>query len=139
MAGVDTLFQPGHRGAVDTEAVAAAIDCVEAFTACFNAHDFAGMDAQLHFPHIILSGETMLIWPEGGQMPLSFFDDLHRQTGWAKTHYLRHDAVLASPRKVHLILDYTRNRANCSVISRHLNLWIVTFDGGRWGIKQRSY
>lgn len=139
VTGTDSLFQPVYQGHGDAEAVAAAIACVEAFTTCFNARDLTGMDACLHFPHIILSGHRMLIWSEAGQMPLSFFDDLHRDTGWVETRYLRQDAVLVSPGKVHLVLDYTRNRADGAIISRHSNLWIVTCDGEQWGIKQRSY
>ena len=139
MADTDSLFQPVSQALSDSDAVAAAITCIEAFTTCFNARDLVGMDACLHFPHIILSGDRLLIWPEGGQMPLCFFDDLHRNTGWVETRYLRQDAVLVSPGKVHLVLDYTRNRADGSVISHHRNLWIVTWEGGRWGIKQRSY
>lgn len=135
----DSLFQPVSHEPDDAKAIASAIACIEAFTTCFNARDLAGMDACLHFPHIILSGERMLIWPKGGQMPSSFFDDLHRDTGWVETRYLRQEAVLVSPAKVHLVLEYTRNRADGSIISRHFNLWIVTCDGERWGIKQRSY
>jgi hypothetical protein len=41
--------------------VAAAIECVEAFTDCFNARDLEGMDAKLHFPHVIFSGEKLVL------------------------------------------------------------------------------
>jgi hypothetical protein len=34
---------------------------------------------------------------------------------------------------------YSRNRADGSIITQHRNLWIVTWQDGRWGIKQRSY
>lgn len=97
------------------------------------------MDALLHFPHIILSGEQFVAWDEPGRLPASFFDDLHRDTGWVESRYQRKEAVLVSPRKVHLIVEYTRNRADGSIASSHTNLWIVTVDKGRWGIKQRSY
>lgn len=145
MGTADALFQPAPHGedagAGDGDAVmvAEAVRCVEAFTSRFNARDLAGMDAHLHFPHLILSGEQLVVWAEPGNLPASFFDDLQRDTGWAETRYERKEAVLVSPRKVHLIVDYTRNLADGSVASRHSNLWIVTFDDGRWGIKQRSY
>ena len=97
------------------------------------------MDALLHFPHIILSGEQLVIWSGPGHLPASFFDDLHKDTGWVETRYQRKTPVLVSPRKVHCVLDYTRNRADGSVISKHSNMWIITFENGHWGIKQRSY
>lgn len=43
-------------------AIAAAIACVEAFTERFNAGDAAGMDALLHFPHVILDGARLIVW-----------------------------------------------------------------------------
>lgn len=132
----DTLFTP--PGA-DGEAMAAAIDCIEAFTERFNARDAAGMDALLHFPHVILSGETLIVWKTPGQLAAGFFEDLAAETGWDHSTYHAKRAVLVSPRKVHLLVEYSRDRADGSIISRHANLWIVTFDGGRWGIKQRSY
>lgn len=139
MTNADALFQPARRADNDAVMVEEAIRCVEAFTSRFNARDLAGMDALLHFPHIILSGERLLVWNEAGNLPASFFEDLHRDTGWVETRYQRKDAVLVSPRKVHLLVEYTRNNADGSTVSTHSNLWIVTFDGGRWGIKQRSY
>ncbi len=70
-------------------------------------------------------------------MPPGFFLNL-AETGWDWTAYLDRRPALVSPRKVHLVVDYTRNRADGTVISRHENLWIVTLEHGRWGIKQRS-
>jgi hypothetical protein len=139
MTDADKLFQPCSDEADDAAMIAEAISCIDRFTNRFNARDLAGMDALLHFPHVILSGEQLVIWDEAGQLPASFFDDLVRTTGWAKSTYQRKDAVLVSPRKVHLLVEYTRDRADGSVISRHINLWIVTSGHGRWGIKQRSY
>jgi hypothetical protein len=139
MTSIDTCFQP-HTDEIDHASMAAdAIRCVEQFTEMFNKRDLAGMDSFLHFPHVILSGERLVIWEKPGNISPAFFDDLAKSTGWAKSTYHRKHAVLVSPRKVHLVIDYSRDRADGSIISRHINMWIITFDGGRWGIKQRSY
>ena len=45
-----------------TQAVAAASDCLDRFTAAFNARDVDGMDRELHFPHVMLSGAEVLVW-----------------------------------------------------------------------------
>ena len=139
MGNADNLFQPHSDGLDDVTMIAAAIRCIDDFTDRFNARDLAGMDALLHFPHVILSGEQLVIWDRPGQLPASFFDDLARTTGWAKSTYRRKEPVLVSPRKVHLLVEYSRDRADGSIASRHRNLWIVTSENGRWGIKQRSY
>ena len=96
------------------------------------------MDAVLHFPHVILANETLVVWKTPGQLPASFFDEL-TATGWRRSTYHARRAVLASPRKVHLLLEYSRDDAEGHPLSQHANLWIVTFEQGRWGVKQRSY
>lgn len=120
------------------QAVAAAIACVEAFTERFNARDPEGMDALLHFPHVILDGEKLMVWKEPGRLAPTFFDDL-AASGWRRSTYHAQQAVLVAPRKVHLRLEYSRDGEGGAILSRHANLWIVTFESGRWGIKQRSY
>lgn len=139
MATADNLFNPSGDMNDKEAMVAAATRCVDAFTDRFNARDLAGMDAHLHFPHIILSGEELVVWERPGNVPASFFDHLHQDTGWVESKYQSKEAVLVSPRKVHLVVKYTRNRADGTVASSHTNLWIVTFEDGRWGIKERSY
>ena len=123
----------------DTASAARALECVEAFTDRFNARDLAGMDALLHFPHIILSGETLTVWDGPGQLPDTFFDNLTATTGWHRSKYREKRIVLVGPRKVHLLVEYSRDDAAGRPITLHRNLWVVTFDAGRWGIKQRSY
>ena len=119
-------------------AIAAAIACVEAFTERFNAGDAAGMDALLHFPHVILDGARLIVWKTPGQLPQGYFDGL-AAAGWRRSTYHDKRVVLSSPNKVHLLVDYSRDGEGGAVLSRHANLWIVTFEDGRWGVKQRSY
>lgn len=139
MAHADALFNPTGDMNDEGSMIAAAFHCIDAFTVRFNARDLGGMDACLHFPHIVLSGEQLVIWDKPGNLPETFFEHLHRDTGWVESRYLDKRAVLVSPCKVHVVVNYTRNRADGSVVSKHANLWVVTFDHGRWGIKHRSY
>jgi hypothetical protein len=139
MSDPASLFNPTRDGSDDAAMIADAVRCIEAFTDCFNARDLAGMDAMLHFPHIIHSAEQLVIWDKPGQLPPTFFNDLTASTGWHRTVYQAKLPVLISPRKVHLVVRYTRNRKDGSVSTSHSNLWIVTYEHGRWGVKQRSY
>jgi hypothetical protein len=66
MSNPPSLFVSTGDDIDEAATVAAAIACVEAFTDCFNARDLEGMDARLHFPHIILSGETLVLWDRPG-------------------------------------------------------------------------
>lgn len=74
----DDLFQPVSYDSDEAGRVVEAMRCIEAFTARFNARDLAGTDSCMHFPHIILSGERLVIWSEPGQLPAPFFEDLDR-------------------------------------------------------------
>ncbi|MGE4061962.1 MAG: hypothetical protein AB7E79_01215 [Rhodospirillaceae bacterium] len=111
---------------------------VKGFAVKFNARDLQGMDEFLHFPHVILAGEHLTIWDGPGQMPSDLFVELAK-AGWHHSDYHEVTPVLVAPHKVHFYVHYTRNQPDGTVISDHRNLWIVTFDNGRWGIKQRSY
>ena len=133
-----SLFVPDADDEDAAEKVRHCIAVIDAFTERFNNHDHAGVEKLLHFPHIILLGEELSIWETPGQVTAKFFDEL-AATGWTYSRYLEKRPVLVSPRKVHFVVVYTRNRADGSVITHHENLWILTKDQGRWGIKQRSY
>jgi hypothetical protein len=102
-------------------AVQAASDCLDRFAACFNACDTSGMDGELHFPHLMLSGATRLRWPEAGQHPADFFAQL-TVTGWHHTRYESKEHFLARHDKVHFVVTYSRVGAAGNVLSTHTNL-----------------
>src|SRR5690349_10240256 len=99
MGNSGDVFQPAFDGFSESVMVEEAITCIERFTKRFNSRDLQGMDALLHFPHIILSGEKLVIWDAPGQLAASFFDDLATD-GWARSTYQRKQPILVSPRKV---------------------------------------
>lgn len=122
----------------DSAAVQAASECLDRFTACFNACDTSGMDGELHFPHLMLSGATRLEWLDAGQHSADFLAQL-KAAGWHHTRYESKEPLLTSHDKVHFVVTYSRVGAAGHVLSTHTNLWIVTRDAGRWGICLRSY
>ena len=124
--------------AANSAAVQAASECLDRFTACFNACDTKGMDGELHFPHLMLSGATRLEWPEAGQHPADFFVQL-KAAGWDHTRYVSKEPLLTSHNKVHFVVTYSRVGAAGEVLSTHTNVWILTCEAGKWGICLRSY
>jgi len=129
---------PPPSGEPRAAEVDAASACLDRFTAAFNASDTSGMDAELHFPHVMLSGAQRLEWAEPGRHPHDFFEKL-KATGWALTRYEKKEPVLIANDKVHFVVTYTRRDAAGAVLSTHVNLWIVLRIDGRWGIALRSY
>ena len=134
------LVNAGSQGSADhVDAVAEAMACLERFTAAFNACNVAAMDAELHFPHSMLSAEgEQHVWSRPGAHPANLFATL-QEAGWSFTQYERCSPVLATPNKVHFVVHYTRRTADGKVMSEHHNLWVVLRAQGRWGIVWRSY
>lgn len=138
MSDLARFVTPASSADSDDSLIAAAADCLDRFTAAFNACDTAAMDGELHFPHVMLSGAARLDWQTPGQHPADFFQKL-KGTGWAHTRYLSKDPVLVSADKVHFVVTYTRENQHGVVLSTHRNLWIATRVDGMWGILLRSY
>jgi hypothetical protein len=122
----------------DDSAVKAACECLDRFTACFNACDTIGMDSELHFPHVMFSGASRLDWTEPGQHPENFFVAL-KESGWHHTRSESKDPILVSQDKVHFVVTYSRRNSADEVLSMHKNLWVVIRTAERWRICLRSY
>jgi len=138
MSDFAKFVKPEQSDEPEAEIVRAASACLDRFTAFFNVCDASGMDGELHFPHVMLSGAEHLVWPESGQHAADFFEEL-RASGWHYTQYEAKEAVLVCRDKAHIIVTYSRRNKNGDVLSMHKNLWIVTRISGKWGISLRSY
>lgn len=115
------------------------LELLERFTDAFNNRNPSGMDECLHFPHIMMAGATEIIWDEPDSLPLGYFEQLERESGWHHSEYQSKKLVLSHESQRHYLLDYTRNMSDGSVISAHQNLWVLTKVDGVWGVKIRCY
>lgn len=129
-----------HRptGPATSRDVANALTCLNRFIAAFNRLDIHAMDAELHFPHVMITGSTVLTWQQPGQHPAGFFDEL-RATGWQRTRLDLHTPVLTSAEKIHFLISYARLNGDSKVISTHANLWVLMRSSLGWKIAVRSY
>jgi hypothetical protein len=132
------IFNPEKSNEPNECFVEGAIKCLDNFGDQFNAENLEGMDDFLHFPHYLLSGNELIEWKTRGQLPASFFDDLHEQ-GWKRTVYRCREVILVSPDKVHFRMKYTRERDEGTIITEHENIWILIYKNNKWGIVFRSY
>ena len=115
-----------------------ALAAIDAYMDAFNARDLAGTDTALHFPHVrIASGAVHVREAPGDGMP-DLFDRLNAATGWAYSRWDYRRAVQSGPDKVHFAVQFTRYRADDSVIGHYPSMWIVTLQDGRWGVQARS-
>jgi hypothetical protein len=138
MTDYTKIFHPAGNDTSGEIIVAAAESCLDGFTACFNNRDRVGMDAYLHFPHVLFSGAEWLVREKPGQLPADFFDTLVK-SGWEKTVYEAKEPMLVSAEQVHFRVRYTRRATDGRILTEHENVWIVTRINDRWGIALRSY
>ena len=132
------VFKPNLDEAVNSESVQKAMECMNKFASAFEAENTAAMDACLHFPHYLLSGNDVICWDNPGQLSKSFFNDL-KNMGFQKTVIDYISVILATTDKVHLKYGYSRIADDGHIMSKHNNVWILTKKEGAWGILLRSY
>lgn len=120
----------------DKASVNAALAVLDRFMATLNAGDEPAVLATLHFPHYRLAGGRMRVWEQPG----SYLDEFRARAGadWHHSGWDFRKVIAAGPGKVHLDVQFTRYRADDSVIGSFRSLWIVTEEGGRWAVAARS-
>lgn len=120
----------------DAAAVEGAMAALDAHFAALNAGDEAALAASLHFPHYRLSGAKMQIW----ERPDSYFADFRNRAGddWHHSAWDFRRVIAAGPEKVHFDVQFTRYRADGSVIGHYRSMWVVTRLDGRWAAQLRS-
>ncbi|MDN3566329.1 hypothetical protein ACFQY5_25200 [Paeniroseomonas aquatica] len=116
---------------------AAAIAVLDRFMAALNAGDQPAMAATLHFPHYRLTQGRLQIWQRPEDYTLDGFRSRAGE-GWARSAWDFRTVVGAGPEKVHLDVQFTRYRADGSVLGRFRSLWVVACLDGRWGAQLRS-
>ena len=121
----------------DAVAVAAGMDVLDRFMAALNARDQTSLLATMHFPHYRLAGVTMRVWE---QPDASYFAGFLARAGegWHHTNWDFRRVIVGGPEKVHFDVQFTRYRADNSVIGSYRSLYIVTRRDGKWAIALRS-
>lgn len=124
------------NGAGDADAVAAAMAVLDEHIRALNARDEQALVATLHFPHYRLTGGRMKVWERSD----NYFADFQARAGtdWHHSAWDFRNVISAGPDKVHLDVQFTRYRADGSVIGRFRSLWIVSRLEGRWAAHVRS-
>lgn len=111
---------------------------LDAFMAALNAHDAAAMDRCMHFPHPRIADARVVVYPRPGTNPMDLFERLQQADGWSHSRWERREVIQCNDAKAHVMLSYTRFRADGSVIGVYDSLYVLTAIDGRWGIQARS-
>ena len=116
---------------------AEALRVLDAFMTAFNARDLEAWEATYHFPHFRMADGRLTVLTQAGARSQALFDAL-AETGWHHSAWLDRQVVQADDTKVHVVVEFARYRADGSELARYQSLYVVTFEGGRWGIRGRS-
>ena len=125
-----------ETSAENTAAIAAAMACLDAFMAAFNARDLPAWETTFNFPSVRLASNTMVIIEPGYHQPGMF--ERGALSDWDHSAWDRREVIHAGADKVHVDTRFTRYRADGSVIGGFNSIYVVTCEGGHWGIKARS-
>ena len=124
-------------GATHPGSVAAAMAALDRFMAALNHRDEPALNAALHFPHVRMASGRVTTWDTPGTYRIADF--LGRSgDGWNESRWDERRVIHAGPDKVHLDVQFSRWRADGSLIGRYRSIYIVTAHEGKWAIQARS-
>lgn len=118
-----------------------AMATADEFLATFNAGDAAGHAATLGYPHVRLASGTVRIWEtieEATAQMAANMRLIRERIGWDHSRWDHKRLIHAGENKVHLDVQFTRYRADGSVIGAYPAVYVVVRTDGRWVIQCRS-
>jgi len=107
----------------------------------FNSRDRDAMVAELHFPHLRLSGSNQIqVWDTAANINANFDEQTQKlnEEGWVRTDSNLINAIQEGSDKVHLTMIQSRIHSDGSEYNRFQTLWIFIRENERWGVKFRS-
>ena len=118
------------------EAIAAAMNVLDRHLLALNSGDAVALAQTLHFPHYRLAGRRMQIW----ERPETYLQDFYARAGdeWHHSGWDFRNPISARLDKVHLDVQFSRYRADGSILGRYRSLWVVSFIDQRWAAQLRS-
>jgi hypothetical protein len=120
----------------DSQAVAAAMKCLDDFMIAFNARDIAAFVKTFNFPSVRLASNTLTIIEPGYHHPGMLSRGALKE--WHHSAWERRNVIHSGPDKVHIDTRFTRYRADGSIIASFDSIYVVTCENGHWGVKARS-
>lgn len=122
-------------------AVDAAMATADEFLATFNALDAAGHAATLAYPHVRLASGTVRIWETEAEATAQMAVNMgliRDRLGWDHSRWDHKDLIHEGDGKVHLDVQFTRYRADDSVIGVYPAVYVIVATDRGWKIQARS-
>ena len=126
------------QNSAEEEAVAGAMEAMDAFMLGFNARDPQAWAASLNYPHVRFASGTVTVWDSAEEFSQTLAFESLPASGWDHSHWLTRDVVLVSSAKVHIATVFQRFNSDNEVLFTYESLYIVTKVDGHWGTQARS-
>lgn len=110
---------------------------LDEYMATWNSMNTAQWESTFHFPHYRLAGGRMNVLDKPGMQPADLWKRM-KASGWHHSQWDRRRIIHSTAEKIHVDTRFSRYRADGSLIGSYDSLYILTFEGGRWGVKMRS-
>lgn len=114
------------------------VSALEDFMAAFNSRDVDAWEATFHFPHYRLAGGRMSVLEKPGEQDGKALFARLQAIGWHHSAWDSHQVVQLSPNKAHVVVHFSRYRADGSKLASYDSFYVLTKEDGKWGIKLRS-
>jgi hypothetical protein len=126
--------------AVNNESEEKAVKAAIGYMGAFNESDANKSDSFINFPHALVGANGVLVMREkaGTLSSPKSFTDFRQRYGWNHTCWDSRMVVQSNVNKVHLVVTYSRYRADGSKIGTFPSIWIMTQQDNHWGFKLRS-
>ena len=126
--------------AVNNESEEKAVKAAIGYMDAFNESDANKSDSFINFPHALVGAKGVLIVREkaGNLSSPESFTGFRQRYGWNHTCWDSRMVVQSNENKVHLVVTYSRYRADGSKIGTFPSIWIMTQQDNHWGFKLRS-
>ncbi len=106
----------------------------------FNAKDVESWSKTMLYPHIRIASGEIVLYPSASDLATKI--DLHQfaqENNWSRSEWKTLDVIQASPEKVHVKVEFTRDDKTGEPYVSYNSLYVLQRDmTGDWGIRARS-
>jgi hypothetical protein len=121
------------------ETIRAARATLDGFFAALNAENADEIKSRwFHFPHVRFHGGKVLVMETAADFHSPVLARHGQAKDWSRTAWDYAEPIDFGGDKVHFRVQFSRYRADGTLIGSYKSLYIVTYKDGRWGIQGRS-
>lgn len=121
------------------EYVVTGCSILDEYLEAFNSGDVHKWSAILHYPHVRIAGDRVLVWNNAEDFAKdNDMSLLSKRINWGHNEWDWKHLIQFGPGKMHFAVQVSRYTVTNTFISSFESLYIVTRIGKRWGVQGRS-